>query len=160
MGQENAMESLLWQKKRATQEKIQKYKELKLQRQIEAMERQQLELKEKVERDRTLERARKRRNEALKLKISKHQEEKAKQEQENMEQEKERLEKEKFREQRRQEYFERQRKNIEDFRMQKELTESLLMIAQPRQGKNHVSNSSIKEYRKSIQQSLMNSQSK
>lgn len=36
------------------------------------MERQQQELKDKVERDRTLDRARKKRNEALKLKLSKY----------------------------------------------------------------------------------------
>lgn len=65
-GPDGAMENLLWQKKRATQERIQMYKERKLQWQIEEMERQQRELKEKVERDRTLDNARRKRNEALK----------------------------------------------------------------------------------------------
>ena len=45
MAPEAAMESLLWQKKRTTQERIQKYKEIKLEMEIEAMEIQQLQLK-------------------------------------------------------------------------------------------------------------------
>ena len=81
-GPDGAMENLLWQKKRATQERIQAYREQKLQLQIDAMERQQKELKDKVERDRRLDKARTRRNEALKLKLSKFQEEKAQKEQE------------------------------------------------------------------------------
>ena len=71
-----------------------------------------------------------------------------------MEEEKKEYEKKKLRDQRRQEYFEMQRRNIEDFKMQKELTESLLMIAQPRMSNkaaNNVSQTQIKEYRKSIQ---------
>ena len=41
------------------------------------------------------------------------------------------------------------RKNIEDFRMQKEATENLLMIA-PMGGRNNLSKSQIKEYHRNI----------
>ena len=50
------------------------------------------------------------------------------------------------------------RKNIEDFRMQKEATENLLMIA-PMGGRNNLSKSQIKEYHRNIQK-LMNSRSR
>lgn len=80
-GPDPAMENLLWHKKRAAQEKIQKYKEHKLQMQILEMERQQKELKDKVEREKSLEKERIKRNEKLKMKIGKYQEEKMKKEQ-------------------------------------------------------------------------------
>ena len=96
------------------------------------------------------------RNEKLKVRISKYQEEKAKQEEAEVKKQKEEEEREKMREIRRQEYFERQKKNIEEFRMQKELTESLLMIAPPTlhssqaAKNNNVSTSQLNEYRKSL----------
>jgi len=61
--------------------------------------------------------------------------------------------KELIRELRRQEYFKNQRKNIDEFRMQKERTENLLMIAGPGfvHRNQRLSNSQIKEYQTNIQ---------
>jgi len=58
---------------------------------------------------------------------------------------------------RRQEYFKNQRKNIDEFRMQKERTENLLMIAGPGfvHRNQRLSNSQIKEYQTNIQQTLL-----
>ena len=65
--------------------------------------------------------------------------------------------KELIRELRRQEYFKNQRKNIDEFRMQKERTENLLMIAGPGfvHRNQRLSNSQIKEYQTNIQQTLL-----
>ena len=63
------------------------------------------------------------------------------------------------REELRQQYFDMQRKNIEDFKMQKEATENLLMIKGPMGMNSHrnPSQAQIKQYHRNIQQTLMES---
>jgi len=73
-------QNMLWQRKREIQEKIQKFKEFKLQRQIEEIEAQQQELKNKLDRDRAMEIARRKRNETLKVELGKYENKKREEE--------------------------------------------------------------------------------
>ena len=87
-GQSDANTNMLWERKRINQEKIEVFRENRLQKQIELIEKQQEELKAKLEEDHKREVKRLKRVELLKNKINKYQLMKAQQDQQKREQEK------------------------------------------------------------------------
>ena len=64
--------NMMWQKKKQTQEKIQEYKEHKLQMQIQQIELQQNQLRDKMEREKQAEKRRLDRDQKLKDKINEY----------------------------------------------------------------------------------------
>eukprot|EP00347_Sterkiella_histriomuscorum_P010789 403374914 len=131
---ENSQQSLY--ERERLQAVIAKYKEDKIQRQIERIEQErlQLELEKKLQKDSDIKR--RRYIEVQKQKLLEYQSSRQQEESEKSEQEKMERQRWIMRERMRQGYFESQRKYIADYKEQKRKTDELLMIPSQFQTKN------------------------